>query len=584
MACPPEDFAGLSMRLFDRHPAWRLVCFYPPPVPLPPGATVTLSSRSMWIAARVWLWCLRARPDEAVVCCRTLEQPSAIQSLVEFVSVLPVSRRAVLDASGAEQPVRKAGVSSALVLAFVPLLLWFATVLTMVGLRVVPARSASVRPARRRRVAVVVPILPDLSHTFVYREVLALKARHPDYLVINLEQGDPSVVHREASQLQSLAMDVPRLSTAAYLAMYIRRWMTQPVRTAAMVRAVQPHTASFAPGWLADDALCFLRMEHLQHSNYVMLGLVLADLLDRHDVGYVHVYGSTYPALRAFVAHHATGAAFSVSTFVDFDYPTPFHMLEQKFGAARFVVACTRYCEKQLVSRLPALAGRVRVLRHGLPRHYADGAVFRPTDGRSRIVFVGRFVEKKGLDTLLDSLRLLTEDEVAFTAHLYGSGPLESALRTRSRALGLDDRVFFEGPLRNQDFYTAVNHDDVFVCPSRYLPDGERDGIPVTLLEAMAAGITVVSTTISGIPELIVPDVNGYLVVPDDPGALARTLRDLLEHPDRRAAVRQAAVATIRRQFMVETSAGHLAEWITQESESGGGTVVPASVPVGDSA
>jgi glycosyltransferase involved in cell wall biosynthesis len=199
-------------------------------------------------------------------------------------------------------------------------------------------------------------------------------------------------------------------------------------------------------------------------------------------------------------------------------------------------------------------------------------------------VFVGRFVEKKGLDTLLDSLRLLTEDEVAFTAHLYGSGPLESALRTRSRALGLDDRVFFEGPLRNQDFYTAVNHDDVFVCPSRYLPDGERDGIPVTLLEAMAAGITVVSTTISGIPELIVPDVNGYLVVPDDPGALARTLRDLLEHPDRRAAVRQAAVATIRRQFMVETSAGHLAEWITQESESGGGTVVPASVPVGDSA
>jgi len=115
----------------------------------------------------------------------------------------------------------------------------------------------------------------------------------------------------------------------------------------------------------------------------------------------------------------------------------------------------------------------------------------------------------------------------------------------------------------------STNRDDVFVVPSRLLPDGERDGIPVVLIEAMAAGVTVVSTPVSGIPELVEPGVNGYLVAPDDPVALADCLARLLTEPGARERVAEPARRTVRERFDLETAGARLAGWISRESVSG---------------
>ena len=124
-------------------------------------------------------------------------------------------------------------------------------------------------------------------------------------------------------------------------------------------------------------------------------------------------------------------------------------MLAEKFGRARFVVACTAFCAVRLREHVPGQEAKWRVLRHGLPDGYARGARLRSADGMSRLVFVGRFVPKKGLDTLIRAAALLRDQGTRFSCHLYGSGDEQPALERLVEAHQLTDVVRFEGPLRN---------------------------------------------------------------------------------------------------------------------------------------
>jgi glycosyltransferase involved in cell wall biosynthesis len=284
------------------------------------------------------------------------------------------------------------------------------------------------------------------------------------------------------------------------------------------------------------------------------------------------------------VAHRLLGIPFSVSTFVDFDYVTPFHMLPEKFGSARFVVTCTGYCAERLRTRLPELASRLRVLHHALPANYASAPVFRADEGPPRLVYVGRFVAKKGIDTLVRACAFLRDWSVPFSCHLYGAGEGREGLESLVDELGLNDRVKFEGAIPNERFYSTMTRGDLFVCPCRYMDDGERDGIPVTFLETMAAGITVVTTPVSGIPELVTDGYNGFLVPPDDPRALAERLRGLLRDEDLRASVGEAAKRTIQEGFTIERSIDRLDSWISRENGSAAGNAVQVTAPIHDGA
>ena len=165
------------------------------------------------------------------------------------------------------------------------------------------------------------------------------------------------------------------------------------------------------------------------------------------------------------------------------------------------------------------------MLHHALPSDYGVEPRFRSAGGRPRVVFVGRSVAKKGLDTLIAASARLASKGARFSVHLYGEGEELPRLRQLVQESGLERFVHFEGPIPNEAFYSTVRPADRFISPSKYMSDGDRDGIPVTLLEAMAAGITVVSTRVSAIPELISDGVNLFLVPPADPAALTEVSR-----------------------------------------------------------
>lgn len=569
LAGPPEAIPPLVERLRIDCPdaRWELVCFGDPCPPAAPDTTIIAAAGTATFAARLWLRVLRRSYRAVYIACAGSVRPEALATLVEFVSVLPCRRKFLLDEDGLKRAVGgRTAAATALSLVLTPALLGLARLVTVAGLRV--CRGGPPPPPTGGRVAILVPILPDLSHTFVYREVLEVKRRHPEYEVLTLEVGDREVVHLEAAELMKVAEVVPRLSRNRYLAAYLVGWFRRPRAMAGLIRFLAPHTESFGPGARRHDEMCLLRLEYLHHGNYPILGVMLAACLQRKRISYVHVYGATYPAVRALVANRLLGIRFSLSTFVDFDYVTPYHMLAPKVQAARFVVTCTEYCRRQLSRRFPEAASKLRVLHHALRHDYAEGKPFRARDGSSRLVYVGRFVPKKGLETLIEACAILRARGVETTCHLYGKGETQPELARLIARHHLEPIVRFEGVIPNEALYQVMNQDDVFVSPSRYMADGERDGIPVTLLEAMAAGITVVSTPVSGIPELVTDGVNGYLVPENDPAALAERLESLIRVPERRTAVSAAARSTVQERFSLERSGARLAGWISRESRS----------------
>lgn len=568
VAGPAEQSAPLLDRLrADCDAQWDVVCFADHIPEVPAGAAIVRASRTLRSAASVWLRALRRRYDAVYIVSPDAVRSDALAPLVGLVSLLPCTRKFALSQHGASCKIGLGlGIATVLSLMLTQVLLGLARLATVAGLRLVRGD----RPPDRRggRVAILIPILPDLSHTFVYREALEVKRRHPDYEVLVLEVGDREVVHHEAAELMKVSEPVPRLSGNRYLAAYLLNWLQRPRAMAGLIRFFQPYTATFGPGARSNDRWWLLRIEYLHHSNYPIMGLMLAECLRKKRIAYVHVHGSTYPAVRALVASRLLGIRFSLSTFVDFDYATPFHMLDAKMKAARFIITCTDYCRRRLAQRFPETAPKLRVLRHALPHDYAYGKTFRPPDGRTRLVYIGRFVPKKGLDTLIDACAILREQQVGVSCHLYGKGEVQRELEQLVARRGLTTMVRFEGVIPNEAIYRVMNHDDVFVTPCRYMDDGERDGIPVTLLEAMAAGITVVSTPVSGVPELIAHGVNGYLVPENDPQALADTVAWLVSDRRGRETVAVAARRTVQDRFSLERAGDLLAEWISRESRS----------------
>jgi glycosyltransferase involved in cell wall biosynthesis len=182
-----------------------------------------------------------------------------------------------------------------------------------------------------------------------------------------------------------------------------------------------------------------------------------------------------------------------------------------------------------------------------------------------RILSIGRLVPKKGFDVLIEALRILAERRVDFTCEIVGSGPLREPLESAVQAAGLAERVSFRGARLQHEIVDAYRRASLFVLAPVMTEDGDRDGIPNVLVEAMACGVPVVSTRLSGIPELIEPGVDGLLVEPNDPGALAKAIERLLTNATLAHALGAAARCKVEASFDLSRNTRRLAAWLNGE-------------------
>jgi glycosyltransferase involved in cell wall biosynthesis len=173
---------------------------------------------------------------------------------------------------------------------------------------------------------------------------------------------------------------------------------------------------------------------------------------------------------------------------------------------------------------------------------------------------VGRLVPKKGFDVLVEACGILQRRQIEFEALIIGEqGEHEAELRRRIETLGLENRIHLTGPMEQLKLYEEYRRASAFCLPCRVLESGDRDGIPNVLMEAMACGLPVITTAVSGIPEIIRDGFNGQLIPPDDPEALADALMCVKRDPQLARSLAIEAQATVHERFDGDRFASQLA-------------------------
>jgi glycosyltransferase involved in cell wall biosynthesis len=257
-------------------------------------------------------------------------------------------------------------------------------------------------------------------------------------------------------------------------------------------------------------------------------GVYAAELIREQKCDHIHAHFVDRASTVALVAGRLLNVPYSVTAHANDIYVKP-ELLELKFSRARFVATCTGYNRLHLEKEFH-LNGKLHCLYHGLELEEYQPAFERSQDVPV-ITSVGQLKEKKGFAFLLKACRLLKEKGYSFRCEIIGEGPLRSALEQQIRELSLESCVTLHGALPHENVIDQLKSSTMFVLPCVTSSDGDRDGIPNAILEAMALQVPVISTSHSGIPEVITDEVNGLLVPPADAPSLAQAMARLLDQP-----------------------------------------------------
>ncbi|WP_119460570.1 glycosyltransferase [Rhodospirillaceae bacterium SYSU D60014] len=382
---------------------------------------------------------------------------------------------------------------------------------------------------------------PRLSETFIAQEIRALERRGLDIRIASLRHPTDRAVHPVHREIRAPVSYLPEYLYQEPLRV-LRAWWRQRRRPG--------YRAAWA-AWRRDIA----RDRTANRVRRFGQALVLADEMPAEAVRlYAHFLHT--PASVARYAALLTGLPWSCSAHAKDIWTTPDWEKREKLAAADWVVTCTAAGQAHLAALAPDQR-RVALVYHGLD--FERFVAPRPTAGRVQrdggdpadpviLLSVGRAVEKKGYDDLLETLARLPAGLCWRLVHI-GGGPLLGSLRRRAAALGLADRIDWLGAQPQEVVLDHYQKADLFVLASRIAADGDRDGLPNVLMEAQSQRLTVVSTRVSAVPELVIDGVTGVLVAPGDTAALAVALAELIADPGRREALGNAGHDRVRRQF-----------------------------------
>ncbi len=403
-------------------------------------------------------------------------------------------------------------------------------------------------PSRPPVIAYLGRILPTLSETFVVREIAALVRLGANVPIFSLYPPESLSAHPETKGLPLRVTTIFCLSHPLFWLIHIYYAISHPCR---YWSCLWRYVLKIKTTWNNRGRL-FL---------YFLASPYAAWCLGRARVTHVHAHFANSPTSVALMATHLARVPFSFMGHA-YDVFVDTLLLSQKLTAAKFVATCSFFNVHYLQTHFPATRqARLEVIRYGL-----DPAAFppRPSPPHSTpmILGVGRLVETKGFHTLVEACARLRDDGLAFSCCLIGDGPEAERLRFLVEKLNLSSQVNLLGKRLPSEVKTFYEQSDMLVMPS-CVRANDRDGIPNVLLEAMAMEIPVISTYVSGIPELVRHQETGLLVEPDDPVALAEAIMTLLSNPTLTHRLARQGRALVEQEFNIYCSAARLLQLFT---------------------
>ncbi|MFN2489611.1 MAG: glycosyltransferase [Actinomycetota bacterium] len=397
-------------------------------------------------------------------------------------------------------------------------------------------------------VAYIVRSYPRLSQTFILGEVLMLERLGVRIRLFSLTNPHEPVRQKEVADVKARTS---YLEDAVGRAPWKIAWEQVCVASATPLRYLRAfrcvlsdidHDAGYASSTRYE---CFLYAVHLART------LRRERRAGHADVDHLHAHFAHDPTLVALLTHLLTGIPYSFTAHARDLYQVRPATLVRRAHRAVAVITCCRANSEYLEGALPPhLAAKVRLVHHGV-----DGRTFhpRPRAGPARepllIMAVGRLVEKKGFADLVGACKVLADEGRSFDCVIYGNGPQTSYLSHLVARLHLQDRVSLPGPCPRDRLVPIYQRADIFALTPFVTPEGDRDGIPNALLEAMACGLPVVTSGAGGIRELVTDGVNGLIVKSRDAEAIATTLAALLDDAPLRERLGSAARRTVVERF-----------------------------------
>lgn len=409
-------------------------------------------------------------------------------------------------------------------------------------------------------VAYVVVMFPCYSETFVLRELLELKRRGARLTVLSLKGFSEKILDDDARAILPDTLYSPFLFSLGLLRSNIHFLLRKPGGYAGMA-------------WLIFRNLITRPRELLKNAALFPKSVHFARLIEERGVRHIHAHFANYPATAACIISRLTGIPFTVTAHAHDIFQNQ-HLLEEKISRADGLFVISEYNRRFITESCGgAPPGRVEVLHCGLDLARLPGPAPRG-GGPPRILSVGRMMGIKGFDVLLKALALLRDRRVFFRCMIVGDGPDREALERIRDDLSLGDLVEMPGEKKPQEVLGLMSRCDLFVLASRRagLESGVMDGIPVSLMEAMAMQKPVVSCAVSGIPELVEDGETGLLAPPGDEGKLASSILRLLEDEGLRRRVAARGRDRVDEEFNIRKTVARLEEYFRKSVRSPDGS------------
>lgn len=410
-------------------------------------------------------------------------------------------------------------------------------------------------------VAYILLHFPYLTETFVAEEIQAVRSQGIDVRIISLLEPGPGPAQPFSQQLLCYVWYVPGLLSPSlwraqlhFLFKSPRLYLGLLARLLCQPCPRQPLTL------LAKRLVIFLKAVTAAHH------------LKDSDMQLLHAHFAWLAGAAAWVCARLLDLPFTVTVHA-YDIYSSNDLLKLVSNEASRIVAISEYNRQQVIASGSCPAEAISVIHCGVNlasiQQQPQVKVERIANESIRILSVGSLVAKKGHSHLIAACYQLKQRGVDFICTIIGGGPDEPALRRQIQTYGLQDQVKLLGARPHPEIMDAYRQHDLFVLASVVTPGGDRDGIPVVLMEAGAVGLPLISTEVSGIPELVRPGQTGWLVPPGDSNALADAIAALAADPVLRAQLGQNARALIEAEFDIESNALHLATLFHDISNNG---------------
>jgi len=393
-------------------------------------------------------------------------------------------------------------------------------------------------------IAYILLRFPHLTETFIAAEIQAVQAQGTPVRILSLLPPHPGPVHPTSQALLSQVEYAPPLHSPALWLAQLAAFLSGPRRYLRLLGDLMAPPPPRAV-WRLKRLVVFVK------------GVALARRLGDAPPRLIHSHFAWLSAAAALVVSRLLDRPLTVTAHASDIYSPENDLLCLVAGAASRLITISEHNRQAIVARCPAVQGRIAVVHCGVDRA-RFAATQPPPDGPVRILSVGSLTEKKGHEYLIRACRLLRDRGLDFRCTIVGRGEQQAALERLIAELNVGENVTLAGPLEQPQVRRALGRSHIFALACVVARDGDRDGIPVAMMEALAMGLPVVSTSVSGIPELVRDGETGLLAPPRDPPALAQALARLITDPALRRRLGQRGQALVAREFDIVVNAARL--------------------------